>query len=312
MKLKYNIIWIDDQISLVRGDRRIISGFFRSKEIELDLISIEANAGSSLVENKDFIKALDSKELDFILIDYNMPGLNGSDVIEYIRKTLHDYHTPILFYTGDDPLDLSNAINSKNSDGVEFIDGIFYCHRDNISDKFLKIVNSQLRNDEKINSVRGMLMDRVGYVDHCILRALEHCKDSVLEGSRSRVSNQIKSRLRRKKSSLEQALENIEDWTYDDVITFLKDNPRLTDCHTRAESLREMLKKSEALRHHGEILSDFYNGKDGGESLNNLRNIYAHEPCESISAIHTEDNIKLLRAETKKHISNIETLLGIE
>ncbi|ELB2198914.1 TPA: response regulator [Vibrio parahaemolyticus] len=312
MKLKYNIIWIDDQISLVRGDRRTISTFFKSKEIDFDLISIEANAGSSLIENEEFIMALDSQELDFILIDFNMPGLNGSDVIEYIRKTLHDYHTPILFYTGDDPLDLANAINSKNTDGVEFIDGIFYCHRDNISDKFLKIVRSQLRNDEKINSVRGMLMDRVGYVDHCILRAFEHCKDNVLDDSRDRVSNQIKARLRRKKRSLEDALENIDDWNYEEVINFLTNNPRITDCHTRAESLREMLKKSQDLKHHGIVLSDFYNGTDGGDSLNNLRNIYAHEPCEAIERVHTEENIKLIRMETKRHISNIETLLGIE
>ncbi|HCG9125100.1 TPA: response regulator [Vibrio parahaemolyticus] len=312
MKLKYNIIWIDDQISLVRGDRRTISTFFKSKEIDFDLISIEANAGSSLIENEEFIMALDSQELDLILIDFNMPGLNGSDVIEYIRKTLHDYHTPILFYTGDDPLDLANAINSKNTDGVEFIDGIFYCHRDNISDKFLKIVRSQLRNDEKINSVRGMLMDRVGYVDHCILRAFEHCKDNVLDDSRDRVSNQIKARLRRKKRSLEDALENIDDWNYEEVINFLTNNPRITDCHTRAESLREMLKKSQDLKHHGIVLSDFYNGTDGGDSLNNLRNIYAHEPCEAIERVHTEENIKLIRMETKRHISNIETLLGIE
>lgn len=312
MKLKYNIVWIDDQISLVRGDRRIISTFFRSKEIELDLVSIEANAGSSLIDNEDFIKALESEELDFILIDFNMPGLNGSDVIEYIRKTLQDYHTPILFYTGDDPLDLANAINSKNSDGVEFVDGIFYCHRDNISDKFLNIVKSQLRNDERINSVRGMLMDRVGYVDHCILRALEHCKENVSNGSKERVSNQIKARLRRKKTTLEDALENIDNWSYEEVVNFLKDNPRFTDCHTRAESLREMLRGSQDLRHHGDVLSDFYNRTERGNSLNNLRNIYAHEPCEAIEQVHTEENIKLIRMETKRHISNIETLLGIE
>ena len=312
MKLKYNIIWIDDQISSVRGDRRTIAGFFRSKEIELGLTSIEANAGSSLIENEDFINALASNELDFILIDFNMPGLNGSDVIEYIRKILQDYHTPILFYTGDDPLDLAQAINSKNTDVTEFVDGIFYCHRDNISDKFLKIVKSQLRNDEKINSVRGMLMEKVGYIDHCILQALEHCKDNVQEVSKNKVSNGIKSRLRRKKTGIEGALENIENWSYGEVISFLKDNPRFTDCHTRAESLREMLKKSEIHQHHGDTLSDFYNGSDGRSSLNNLRNIYAHEASEAVVEVHTEDNIKWIRTETKRQISNIETLLGIE
>ncbi|ELU50053.1 hypothetical protein B878_20080 [Vibrio campbellii CAIM 519 = NBRC 15631 = ATCC 25920] len=73
-----------------------------------------------------------------------------------------------------------------------------------------------------------------------------------------------------------------------------------------------MLRKSQDFKDHGNILSDFYNRTERGDSLNNLRNIYAHEPCEAIEAVHTEENIKLIRMETKRHISNIETLLGIE
>ncbi|MGD8111291.1 hypothetical protein [Vibrio sp. TRT 17S01] len=294
MKLEFKLIWIDDQLRSVRGDVRTISSFFKNKEIELSILSIESKAGENVIENDSFIKALASGELDFILIDFNMPELNGSDVIEHIRKTLEDYHTPILFYTGDNPLGLAEAINRKNGEGSEFIDGIFYCHRDNISDKFLKIVKSQLKNDERINSVRGMLMEKVGHIDNGIIQAIKLHKDSVKSESKSGVCSKIKSRLQRKRRELNDALENVESWEYDEVITFLEDNPRLTDCHTRAESLREMLRKTENHTNKGDLLSKFYNCSGDDKCLNKIRNTYAHEASDLISPSHTEPNIKAI------------------
>ena len=47
-----------------------------------------------------------------------------------------------IFYTGDEPDKLIESIYERNTSGAEhstFIDGIFYCHRDDITEKTINI-----------------------------------------------------------------------------------------------------------------------------------------------------------------------------
>ena len=91
MKTEYKILWIDDNIKYVRGDIRTITRFLSDYGVDLSLKTLEVDAENTIVDNSEFIKSLEEGGLDFLLIDLNMPGLNGIEVISHIRTTLKDY-----------------------------------------------------------------------------------------------------------------------------------------------------------------------------------------------------------------------------
>lgn len=69
----------------------------------------------SLSHCDDLFDAVEDFSPQLILMDYQLPGMNGADAIRLIKK--HDrYKTiPVLFFSGDDKLpQLAHAVNAED------------------------------------------------------------------------------------------------------------------------------------------------------------------------------------------------------
>lgn len=81
---------VDDQTLFLKGLRLILEGF---PEIE---IVIEANNGP------DFLQAVEQQEPDVVLLDLKMPGMDGIEVAENLKKTAPDVRIILLTMHDDE------------------------------------------------------------------------------------------------------------------------------------------------------------------------------------------------------------------
>ncbi|MBW3697965.1 response regulator [Vibrio sp. T187] len=307
MKTEYNILWIDDNFRLVRGDVRNLTTHLKKEEISLNVIDFNPEAGTKITEEPKFISSFEQYELDFILVDYNMPELDGVEVIAHVRKVLNDYHTPIVFYSNEENIDLTDLINNENK-GVafdEYLDGVFFCHRDYITRKMTNLIDSQLKREGKISAVRGMLMEKVSDIDVLVFEVLKKLSLDVDESKHNKLSTFINEKLSRRERSAGRVVQDVSVMNYPDMINYIVENPRITDSHFRSELLRKVLDNIDNKKQHGNILSDFYNVKDGNLSLNCFRNRYAHQTEVELSDIHTPENCLRIKSESKRHKENL-------
>lgn len=54
----------------------------------------------------DGLEVLDLFQPDFVLVDYNMPTMDGLEMVELMRRHPHFHHTPALFLTGNEERNL--------------------------------------------------------------------------------------------------------------------------------------------------------------------------------------------------------------
>ena len=91
--MKKKILIIDDEEVL----RRIMRTMLERRPFEV----IEAASG---VEGFDLAKKL---QPDLILLDWNMPGMNGAEVLRSLRAEALTASIPVILLTGTDPQDLA-------------------------------------------------------------------------------------------------------------------------------------------------------------------------------------------------------------
>jgi len=315
MKTDYKILWIDDEPSYVRGDKRKFESFFRRRGIELTIIEIVVSEGSQTIYNEDFKIAINDIELDIVLVDFNMAtGENGNDIIKHIRQTLHHYHIPIVFYSADGPEKLQEEIlkiNLETQDKKNIADGIYFCHRDNIFDKVEKILISLLEKEELPKRVRGLLMDRVSEIDARIIELLSaYSKIDVTPKTQKIVKDLIIKNLASRKQNTENIINILKEKDYSELVKYIANNYICFDSARRADMLREILRELKS--EYGQVLSSFYNDCDGNNCLSKLRNNYAHKTENELKSQHNESKCKYIREETRRHLENLGKLKIVE
>ncbi len=68
-----------------------------------DALQEEMNVRSLTLHNgKDAIRFLAEQHADFVILDYQLPGANGIEVYDTIRRNARTAQTPILFITAND------------------------------------------------------------------------------------------------------------------------------------------------------------------------------------------------------------------
>jgi len=102
------ILIVDDNVDF----RKLIAEVLNGDQGELDLI----NAGSG----DEAIRLAQDENLDLILMDVMMPGMNGADAVKLLKKDKRTSCIPIVFLTG------VYSKNDKEAHGKINIDGDFY------------------------------------------------------------------------------------------------------------------------------------------------------------------------------------------
>jgi len=68
-----------------------------------DALREEANVRPFVLHNgKDAIRFLAEQRVDFLILDYQLPGANGIEVYDTIRRNARTTHLPVLFITAND------------------------------------------------------------------------------------------------------------------------------------------------------------------------------------------------------------------
>ena len=319
MKTEYKVLWIDDDHDRVRGDRRSIKTFLDEYGIELIVNEIEVTDDNCPTQEVSFSDAISDLDLDMVFIDFNMPE-QGDKIISHIRKELHHYHLPILFYTGDDepekilPKIFTESLVADPS-FLNISDGIYFCVRDHIFDKAKLILTSLLTKEKTPQRVRGLLMDRVSEIDAKIMQAFTPLWGKVPDEHKEKIRGKIIEKLTSRQRNSKIALDGATTKSYDDLEPFMSDKSnRSIDTHFRAEILREILRHIEDSKALGDTLSSFYNrplaGSGQTDCLVNLRNDYAHKTAAEILDNHDDERCKFIRTETRSQLKNCKAILG--
>ena len=89
---KYSVVIVEDHTLLSQAIASVVDGFPMFK------VSYLCKNGSELVDKFRFEKNIP----DLVLMDINMPIMNGDEVIRKIRKSGHpNAEIPIIAYSGD-------------------------------------------------------------------------------------------------------------------------------------------------------------------------------------------------------------------
>ncbi len=108
------ILIVDDEPGIRSGILRILRNFTVSYPFlddDFDFELIEAETGEKAIE------IVDSSEVDIILLDNKLPGIDGIDVLEYINKKQYD--AMVMMITSYASLEL--AVKATNNGAYNFV-----------------------------------------------------------------------------------------------------------------------------------------------------------------------------------------------
>lgn len=83
------LLLVDDSTTARRHMHRILNSF------GIELIT-EAEDG------KEAVRILEQQEFDLIITDYNMPEMNGQQLIEHVRRDMNNTYVPIVMITSEE------------------------------------------------------------------------------------------------------------------------------------------------------------------------------------------------------------------
>ncbi|MBN1253190.1 MAG: hybrid sensor histidine kinase/response regulator [Bacteroidales bacterium] len=111
---KLTILIVDDEEGIRTGIRRVLRNFtvsfpFYEHDFEYDLIDAETG--------EQAIQIIDNQNIDIILLDNKLPGIEGIEVLEYINNKLTD--CAVMMITSYASMDL--AIKATNNGAFNFI-----------------------------------------------------------------------------------------------------------------------------------------------------------------------------------------------
>ncbi len=101
------ILTVDDS----RMIRTIIKGVIET----LDYEAVEAECGSAAME----ILGRDGDEIALVLLDWNMPGMNGLEVLQAIKAEDSLKHIPVMMVTTE--AEKSNIVRAIQSGAVNYL-----------------------------------------------------------------------------------------------------------------------------------------------------------------------------------------------
>lgn len=111
---KLRVLVVDDEPGIRSGIERILRNFtvkfpFMEEDFSYELVLVET--GESAIE------IIDNEKIDIILLDNQLPGINGIEVLEYIKK--NEKESFVMMITSYASLDL--AVKATNNGAYNFV-----------------------------------------------------------------------------------------------------------------------------------------------------------------------------------------------
>lgn len=111
---KLNVLVVDDEAGIRSGINRILRNFtvgypFMEEDFGFELI--DAETGEQAIE------IINKQEIDIVLLDNNLPGIHGIEVLEYIKNKSFDIY--VMMITSYASLDL--AVKATNNGAYNFV-----------------------------------------------------------------------------------------------------------------------------------------------------------------------------------------------
>ncbi|MBK9357226.1 MAG: hybrid sensor histidine kinase/response regulator [Bacteroidales bacterium] len=111
---EYKILVVDDEPGIRMGTRRILQNFkvdYPFMDEHIEFVVLEAATG------EDGIEIIDREMPDIILLDNKLPGIQGVEVLEYVKKRLYDI--VVVMITSYASLEL--AVKATRDGAYDFI-----------------------------------------------------------------------------------------------------------------------------------------------------------------------------------------------
>jgi CheY-like chemotaxis protein len=291
MKIKYNVLWLDDNISAFIEDGWVIkiNQYLAEEGFEPEIITV--------AKIDEFYSKLNDS-FDLILTDYHMASKKGDEVVIDIRK--RNILTEILFYTAKADLQAIDKI-----DRVTFVETTGD-HHSEVVEETIKLINLTIKKFQHIIAMRGMIMHETSSLDSQMTEILlSYFKSGKF--SYDTIINSICTKLEDLLTKKNKAVVNIK--TNNNYKKLTKDT-FLFSAEYKIEALKEIIQK----------LSLFDFTDDYKKEVNTLRNKFAHAILETDESGRQffksgEDDItfdeslcKTIRKNINKHKKSIDEL----
>ncbi len=304
MKTAYNILWIDDDPKSTDTDQEDVKEFLEEMGIRADINFVEAPADGSIKERLEH--HLKDPDLDILMVDYHMDGLQGDQLVRLIRETDHIY-LPVIFYSSSTVSDLLDAVRDAE------LDGVYIANRTALIQKVRSVVGSLLVREQTVKQVRGLLMEGVSEIDTQFYEIFQKIWPKLIPEQQAEVAKYLKSIVdERVKSATKKAeglpsdVEKFGDHLTEKFLT------AAYDTYTRWRLTRKILDISGHAENYVGELKKFAEAEGDEVPLNALRNDYAHKSRKLLAESHDIDRCIQIRKSLRSQAANIDAILGSE
>lgn len=301
MKTQYRILWVDDEIETVETDIADIKEFFERYGIEANII--EFRSGPDTFIHEDIKNELENPEIDLIVVDFLMGGMDGSDLIKAIRATDHIF-LPVVFYSTIGPEELHKKAAESS------LDGVYISHRDNVRVKIEEVATSLLRKEQTSKRTRGLLMEGVSELDANFGTIFLSLWDQLDEGQQEKLVAYFKKKLTEKSVKTDELIKslpnNLPGFRAEMESNFVS---ICYDTITRWKILKKLFGLLGITGNEVDIFHRLFIIRNNVKPLIQMRNDYAHKTRSELEEVHDEAVCKTIRSEIRSQMQN--TLVDI-
>ena len=153
------------------------------------------------------IKYLEKTQVDLILLDIMMEGMDGFETFEYIRKLPMNQNTPVVFLTAD--INVENEIKGLHMGAVDFIRKPFVPEvMLNRIARVLQLEELMMDLEKKVEE-KTKQIEQISFETIATIASMIEAKDSYTKGHSIRVS-EYSARLAKKLGWEEEKIQNLK------------------------------------------------------------------------------------------------------
>jgi CheY-like chemotaxis protein len=303
MKTEYNILWIDDDLSTIETDVSNVSDFLESFGIKPNIQSIQSSEGENIHSQID--SQVKDPNLDLIVVDYLMPGMDGRDLIATIRKSDHVF-LPVIFYSSVG----SEKLHEESAKAG--LDGVYITNRDRLENKFKDVATSLLRKEQTSKRTRGLPMEGVSEVDANLLEVFNCHWDALTPDNHQVLINYFQDQMSQRDTNAEKAVSDLRtapaDFRRQMNVELV--SPKF-DTSFRWRIIKKAMKLNGRNDRPTKIFAQIFDPNGTDVPIGRLRNNYAHQTRTELEESHSQELCISIRTRLREQIDNLPQLRNL-